>query len=92
MKEYLEPHIKVEILHRIIKDCSEQGLPALKDELISYAWQEWGSHRTTAMEYLNQLKRAGYVITSSNEYWTKERWNKIEQARQNDFLSMNDLK
>lgn len=91
MAEYLEPQLKVELLNKIIEECSKNSLPALKSELTNYGWMKWGSHRTTIMEYLKRLQVNKDIVINGDEIWTFNRWEKIKLAKEKDYLKMMDL-
>lgn len=91
MVEKLEREVKVETLRRIVVTCDEFSLPALKSRLIAYAGKEWGSERRKVLEYLNQLITEESIFIDGEDVWTLKRWLKIEQARQKDYLKMEDI-
>jgi len=90
-REYIVREVKVEQLRKIIVECSEQGLPALKTRLIAHCGKEWGTERRKALEYLNQLVAEESIMIDGEEIWSMKRWVKIEKARKLDYLGMEDI-
>lgn len=90
-REYVVREVKVETLRRIVVACDYDGLPARKDRLISFAGAEWGTERRKALEYLNQLITEESIMIDGNNVWTFERWLKIEKARKQDYIKMEDI-
>lgn len=91
MREYLEPEIKVETLKMIINECSIEGIAALKEQLVNYAWEKWGTSSRTALEYLRRLVMSGLVYDDDGDMWSVGRWSKIKKARNLDYLIMEDI-
>lgn len=87
-REYIVREIKVETLRRIVVECSNESLPALKDKLISHAAKEWGTERRKVLEYLNQLIGEESIFIDGENVWSLDRWLQIEAARKKDYLSM----
>ena len=90
-REYIVREVKVETLRRIIVDCSEECLPALKERLIAYCGKEWGTERRKVLEYFNQLIAEESIFIDGEDIWTLKRWLKIETARKKDYLKMQDI-
>ena len=90
-REYIVREVKVEVLRRIVEDCSKKGLAVRKDRLIAHAASEWGTERRKALEYLNQLVVEQSIFINENDVWSLTRWLKIEKARKQDYLRMEDI-
>ncbi len=90
-REYVVREVKVETLRRIIVECDEYLFPARKDRLISFAAAEWGTERRKVLEYLQQLITEESIMIEENKVWTFKRWLKIQKARDEDYLKMEDI-
>lgn len=91
VKEYIERDMKIAIFEKIIYEANEEGFPCLKNSLIAWAGEQWGTTRRTALEYLNGLEALKKIHIDENEIWTYARWQKILLAREKDFLHMQDI-
>ena len=90
-REYIVREVKVETLRRIVVECDDSGMPALRDRLISFAATIWGTERRKVLEYLQQLIVEESIMVDDNNVWTFERWIKIQKARDSDYLKMQDI-
>lgn len=90
-REYIVREVKVETLRRMIVDCSNLSLPALKTRIIAFAGKEWGTERRKVLEYLNQLMTEESIMIDGENIWSIKRWKKIEKAKNLDYLGMEDI-
>ncbi len=91
VREHIEREIKVETLRRLVIECSKEHLPALKTQLIAFAGKEWGTERRKCLEYLNQLIAESSIFIEGENVWSLKNWLKIEKARNQDYLKMEDI-
>lgn len=91
VREHIEREVKVETLRRIVEECDEDSLPARKDRLISFAGSEWGAEKRKVLEYLQQLVIEEAIMIDNNDVWTFKRWLEILEARNRDYLKMEDI-
>jgi len=82
---------KLDTIELVVERCSNSGLPALKKELYGFALMRWGTEWRKFMEYLNDLVMLKIIHIDGNECWSADRWNKIKNARERDYLRMRDI-
>ena len=83
--EHVTRQIKTETLKRIVMKCDESSLPAIKEQLIAFCGERWGTARQTAQSLLKELETLGIIFISGEDVWLYERWQKIQTARSKEY-------
>ena len=77
--------IKLETIRRSVEECSNLGLPAIKEVLISECSKWWGTRRQSSQELLKDLMNRESIFIEGNDVWSYDRWEKIKECSNEDL-------
>ena len=85
-KEVVTRDIKMETIRRSVYNCNRQHLPAIKEKIIAECGKWWGTSRQGAQTMMKEMEANEEIYVDREDVWTYEQWEKIRDARANDFL------
>ena len=89
--EHVERIIKLETIRRSVEECSNIPVPVIKERLLAECGKWWGTARQTAQGYLKALEATEDIVIDGENVWSWERWQKILNAKEEDYLKMEDI-
>lgn len=85
MMEYAERSIKLETIRRSIEECSNIGIPAIKERLIAMCGKWWGTARQTSQALLKELEALDNIVIDGEDVWAYWRWQKILVSKNKQY-------
>ena len=91
MAQVATREIKLETIRRSVEECSNHSLGANKEKVTVECGTWWGLRRQSAQELIRELIGNESIVEDNNELWSFEKWEKIKESREQDYLKMQDI-